>query len=138
MTTTMSEIRLFRLAGGTRRNDAVEAWFRRDDSARRTLARKWFEELRAAGEDVVELLHDDLPTACVGDLALGYVGVFTKHVNVGFFFGAVLPDPAGILEGTGRFMRHVKVRPEAPVDEPALRALVRAAYADLRARASRP
>ena len=49
-------------------------------------------------------------------------------MNVGFFLGARLADPAGLLEGTGRYMRHVKLRPGAQVDEQALAALIRAAY----------
>jgi hypothetical protein len=40
--------------------------------------------------------------------------VFTAHVNVGFFRGAELSDPNGLLQGTGKFMRHVKLRPGAP------------------------
>jgi hypothetical protein len=83
---------------------------------------------------VTELLHDGHPTACVEDAAFGYVGVFTAHVNIGFFRGASLPDPAGLLQGSGRFMRHVKARPDALPDADALRALVLAAYADIKAR----
>lgn len=91
--------------------------------------------MRACGEDVLELLHDGHPTACVRTLAFGYVNAFTAHVNVGFFLGASLHDPAGLLEGTGRFMRHVKLRPGVPVDEPALEALIREAYRDISRRA---
>jgi hypothetical protein len=90
--------------------------------------------MRECGDDVVELLHDYHPTVCVGDAAFGYVNVFRDHVNVGFFHGAVLPDPAGLLEGTGKRMRHVKVRPDADVDAAALNALIAASYADIKAR----
>ena len=98
------------------------------------LARRWFEEIRSCGDDVRELLHDGHPTACVGDVAFGYVNAFTAHVNVGFFRGAELADPEGLLEGTGRFMRHVKLRPAEEVDERALRGLIRASYADIKRR----
>jgi len=54
------------------------------------------------------------------------------HVNVGFFRGASLNDPARLLEGTGKRMRHVKIRPPDPVDEAALTRLIAAAYADMR------
>ena len=73
--------------------------------------------MRACGDDVRELLHDGHPTACVGSAAFCYVSAFTAHVNVGFFLGAELPDPAGLLEGTGIFMRHVKL--DARVKRPA-------------------
>jgi hypothetical protein len=57
---------------------------------------------------------------------------FTAHVNVGFFLGAQLADPAGLLEGTGKSMRHVKLRPGDDIDREALAALIQAAYARVR------
>ncbi len=90
--------------------------------------------MRSCGPDVTELLHDGHPTSCVEGIALGYVNAFSSHVNVGFFLGATLDDPAHILQGTGRFMRHVKVQADAPVNEGALRNLIAFAYADLKAK----
>jgi hypothetical protein len=90
--------------------------------------------MRGCGDDVRELLHDGHPTACVGDAAFAYVNAFKAHVNVGFFRGAELGDPAGLLEGTGKFMRHVKLKPERNVDARALRKLIDTAYADMKRR----
>jgi hypothetical protein len=90
--------------------------------------------MRQRGADVRELMHDGCPTACVGDAAFAYVNVFTHHVNVGFFFGATLRDPAGLLEGTGKRGRHVKLRPDRQVDTAALAALVDEAYLDIKTR----
>lgn len=90
--------------------------------------------MRSQGPDVHELLHDGQPTACIDGVALGYVNAFKRHVNVGFFLGASLSDPTGLLEGTGRFMRHVKVRPGIASGEAALTSLISDAYADLKAR----
>ena len=98
------------------------------------IAQHWFDVMRARGDDVRELLHDGHPTACVGDAAFAYVNAFTAHVNVGFFRGADLADPAQLLEGTGKYMRHVKLRPGAEVDAAALTELVDAAYADMSGR----
>jgi len=98
------------------------------------LACHWFEVMRACGDDVRELLHDGHPTACVGDAGFGYINVFTAHVNVGFFRGAALPDPHGLLEGTGKFMRHVKLVPGLELDAGALTHLITAAYDDMKAR----
>ena len=98
------------------------------------MAREWFKRMRECGEDVRELMHDGAPTACVGDAALGYVGVYTAHVNVGFFHGAFLPDPAGLLEGTGKRMRHVKLKPGIEIDSAALSSLIEAAYLDIKER----
>lgn len=125
---------LFRLSGATRRDPDVDAWFAAPEHDLRRLVQPWFEALRASGPDVEVLLHDGHPTACVGGAAFAYVDAFSAHVNIGFFHGAALDDPAGLLEGAGKRMRHVKVRWGRPVDAEALNALIAAAYRDIRAR----
>lgn len=125
---------LFRLSGAARRDRDVEAWFFAPDHELRRLAAPWFEQMRACGPDVREVMHDGCPTACVEDAAFAYVAAFTDHVNVGFFHGAALPDPAGLLEGTGKRMRHVKVRWGREIDAAALAGLIAAAYRDMGAR----
>lgn len=90
--------------------------------------------MRSCGDDVTETLHDGMPTACVGDAAFAYVNAFTVHASVGFFHGNALPDPAGLLEGAGKRMRHVKLRPAVEADEDALAALIAAAYENVRRR----
>lgn len=126
--------RILRFDGAVVRDPAIDAWWGGRRAELAALARPWFERMRACGDDVRELMHDGCPTACIGDAAFGYVNAFTAHVNVGFFQGAALSDPQGLLEGAGRFMRHVKLRPGLAVDEPALAALVARAYADMRRR----
>jgi hypothetical protein len=116
------------------RAPAIEAWMQRHADALGAIARRWFEVMRACGGDVREWLHDGHPTACVGDAAFGYVNAFKAHVNVGLFRGAELADPAGLLEGSGKYMRHVKLRPESGIDAAALEKLIGAAYRDMRRR----
>ncbi|HTX48269.1 MAG TPA: DUF1801 domain-containing protein [Caulobacteraceae bacterium] len=125
---------LFRLSGGFRRDPSVVAWFAAPDHELRRMAQPWFERMRGCGADVLELLHDRHPVACVGDAAFGYVNAFTAHVNVGFFHGATLDDPAGLLEGTGKRMRHVKVRWGETANDAALAELIAAAYRDIQLR----
>ncbi len=98
------------------------------------IAREWFEAMRTCGDEVRELLHDGCPVACLGDAPFGYVNVFTSHVNVGFFHGASLPDPAGMLQGNGKYMRHVKLRSVEAANAAALSRLIEAAYSDIKAR----
>ena len=98
------------------------------------IAQRWFEVMRDCGDDVRELLHDGHPTACVGDAAFAYVNAFKAHVNVGFFRGAEIADPERLLEGTGKFMRHVKLGPEREVDATALMKLIETAYTDMKGR----
>lgn len=124
---------LFHFADAVRRDDAVDRWF--DDRGELGLiAKRWFDTMRDCGDDVRELLHDGHPTACVADAAFGYVNAFTSHVNVGFFRGAELDDPSSILEGSGKYMRHVKIRPGEPLNEDALHRLIEEAYADMKGR----
>jgi hypothetical protein len=125
---------LLRFPSSVKRDPAIEDWMREHSGELGAIARRWFEVMRVCGDDVRELLHDGHPTACVGDAAFGYVNAFTAHVNVGFFRGAEIADPAGLLEGTGRFMRHVKLRPEREVDSTALIKLVETAYTDMKGR----
>src|SRR5689334_5743749 len=116
--TTKSEPRasqLLRFPSAVERDPAIEVWMRGHSGELGAIAQRWFEAMRECGTDVRELLHDGHPTACVGDAAFAYVNVFKDHVNVGFFRGAEIDDPERLLEGTGRFMRHVKLRPERDV-----------------------
>ena len=123
-----------RFNGAIRHQPDIDRWFLKQRPELATIARDWFSQMRTCGADVTELLHDGHPTACVGDAAFGYVNVFTAHVNVGFFHGASLPDPSALLQGTGRFMRHVKLQPGALADRKSLEALVNAAYDDIKTR----
>lgn len=125
-----------RFDGAVRREQKIDQWIEARRPELGAIARVWFEEMRRCGPDVTELLHDGHPTACVTDAAFGYVNVFTAHVNIGFFHGASLEDPAGLLQGSGRFMRHVKARPGNLPDHASLQALVRAAYVDIKRRLS--
>jgi hypothetical protein len=113
---------------------AIEAWLCAHSGPLGGLARQWFQRMRGCGDEVRELLHDGCPVACLGDAPFAYVNVFTAHVNVGFFRGAALPDPHCLLQGDGKFMRHVKLRPEVPTESAALAALIDAAYRDIKAR----
>ena len=128
----MSDI--FRFPSAVRRDPSVEAWFSRPDDELRRIALPWFEQMRGCGADVRELLHDRHPIACAGDAAFAYVDAFSAHANVGFFFGATLDDPAGLLEGAGKRMRHVKLRWGQPVNDAALSELIAAAYRDIQLR----
>jgi hypothetical protein len=125
---------LLRFPTAVRRDPAIDVWLRAQRAELRPFVTTWFARMRRCGGDVRELMHDGCPTACAGDAAFGYVAAYRDHVNVGFFFGALLDDPAGLLEGTGKRGRHVKLRPGRDVDAAALARLVDAAYLDIRAR----
>jgi len=123
-----------RFPTAVRRDLEIDAWFGAPNHELRRMVQPWFEEMRALGPDVRELMHDHCPTACVGEAAFAYVNAFATHVAVGFYQGATLPDPASLLEGAGKRMRHVKLRWGERIDEAALSQLIEAAYRDMRAR----
>ncbi len=125
---------LFRLSLGVKRDPAVEAWLSRQSGELGTIARTWFGRMRACGLDVLEMMHDGCPVACVKDVPFAYINVAKTHVTVGFHLGAELKDPARLLEGTGKRMRHVKVKPGVPLDAKALSALILQSYDLVKAR----
>jgi hypothetical protein len=125
---------LLRFNGAVERDPAIDAWMKTHAGELGAIARQWFGVMRKCGDEVRELLHDGCPVACLGDAPFGYVNVFTSHVNVGFFHGAALRDPARLLQGTGKFMRHVKLRPETATNAGELSKLIDAAYADIKER----
>jgi len=125
---------LLRFSGAMKRDPAIDRWLRGQRDELRPLAEEWFARMRQCGDDVRELMHDGCPVACVEDAPFGYVNVFKAHVNVGFFHGAELEDPAGLLEGTGKHMRHVKLRPGREPDRASLGELIEAAYSAIKAR----
>ena len=53
-----------------------------------------------------------------------YLAPYKKHLNLGFMYGADLPDPRNLLEGAGKDLRHIKIRSAAQLDDPAIRELI--------------
>ena len=132
----MTDLRskLMRFPGAVERDPAVELWLNAQAVAFGSIAREWFLRMRECGGDIRELMHDGCPVGCVEDAPFGYVNVFRAHANVGFFYGAELADPMRLLQGSGKRMRHVKVKPNADLNSRALSALIDVAYADIKTR----
>lgn len=112
----------------------IDRWLADQSEDLRPIVSHWIAAIRGCGDRVRELIHDGHPTFCVDDAAFTYVSAFTSHVNIGFFRGADLPDPARLLQGTGKYMRHVKLVPARGVDRVALACLIEAAYQDMNSR----
>jgi hypothetical protein len=125
---------LLRFSGSIKHDPAIETWLDQLPPELGAIARRWFARIRECGDDVLELMHDGCPTACIEDVPFAYVGVYKTHVNVGFFLGAQLRDPKRMLLGSGKRMRHVKVKPGEELDSAALSALIEAAYLDVKTR----
>ena len=130
----MIRSQFLRFNGAVQRDPAIDAWIKKHAGELGAIAHEWFEVMRECGDEVRELLHDGCPTACLGDAPFAYVNVFTSHVSVGFFHGAALSDPARLLQGNGKFMRHVKLTPGTGTNAAALTSLIEAAYSDIKSR----
>lgn len=128
----MDKSQILTLDGAVEKDPAIAAWLQDHAGPSGDIAWRWFEVMRNCGKDVRELLHDGNAVACVAGAPFAYAGAFKAHASVGFFRGSELPDPAGILEGAGRLMRHVKLKPGVSVDEKALERLIREAYTNIK------
>ena len=120
--------KVFRLSGTVRHSQAVDEWLSSSPADLYAIAREWFEVMRQCGKLVTEIIHDGCPVACVGDVAFAYVNVFKAHINVGFYLGAFLDDPEKLLEGTGKRMRHIKLKPDIKPNKPYLKRLIKQSY----------
>jgi hypothetical protein len=122
---------LLRFNNTLEQDPAIEPWFQNHTTDLAAIAHHWWKQMRNAGDEV---FHDGCPNACLGDIPFACVNIFRAHVNVGFFQGASLPDPSHLLEGTGKFMRHVKLRPGTSINEAALSKLIETAWEDIQSR----
>jgi len=125
---------VMRFPNAVRRSAEVQQWLDSHSGPLGDIARHWFARLREGGDDVCELMHDGCATACIGDGAFAYVGIYRAYVSIGFFHGTVLPDPEAVLEGSGRFMRHVTLKEGAEGRTRQVQALISAACLDMRQR----
>lgn len=125
---------ILRFNGAVERDPAIAMWMKQHGGELGAIAQRWFQEMRQCGDEVRELLHDGCPVACLGDAPFAYVNAFTSHANVGFFHGAALPDPSRLLQGAGKSMRHVKLKPGTATNSAAISRLIEAAYADIKVR----
>jgi len=113
---------------------SMDSWLEQKPQALRPLAIKWFNAIKRCGLDVQDIFHDNYPIGCVEHSPFAYINVFTSHVNLGFFYGAELPDGSGLLEGTGKRMRHIKMKPGTNLDDQKVLTLIKASYQDIKDR----
>src|SRR5258708_24451354 len=92
-----ARVDILRLSGAAKRGPAVDTWLIDGPVELRAIAQKWFMHMRQSGEDVRELMHDGCLVACVVDAPFAYGNSVNSHVNVGFFYGALLEDPGCLL-----------------------------------------
>lgn len=98
-----------------------------------TIAKKLRALVHSVDKETVETvrLGDNAITFGVGERKMldgcAYVMPLREYVNFGFYQGALLKDPKGLLEGTGKGLRHVKIRSVKDAANPALKTLLKQA-----------
>jgi hypothetical protein len=105
---------------------SVAAYVAGVDDAMRPLFKHVRAFVRKHAPELTERLFMDVPSYFLGDELRFYLADHSRHVNLGFTTGAHVPDPDGLLEGTGKNLRHVKVRSREDLS-PALARLLRRA-----------
>jgi hypothetical protein len=94
--------------------------------------------IRGLDKDVVEIvwLNQKIASYGIGPKKMSehyaYMAVQGNHVNLGFYHGTSLADPGKLLEGTGKELRHVKLREASAVASKAITDLLRQAITDRR------
>ncbi|MCE7990618.1 MAG: DUF1801 domain-containing protein [Roseivirga sp.] len=123
--------KLLRYTGKDLQDIHFTDWLEQKPVALHQIAQKWFNAIKHSGSETEDIFHDNYPIVCVDSAPFAYINVFTSHVNLGFFYGAYLPDPTGLLEGSGKHMRHIKLRPGVNHNEKEVLILLECAYADI-------
>ena len=122
-----------RYAGAVRRDPAIDAYVRsRPAPAGEALARL-VAIARAAEPRHDEILHRGAPSFCIDGEPYCYLVDYARHVTLGVCHGFALPDPEKLLEGRGKWTRHVRVRLGASFDADAVSRLVAASARRVRA-----
>ena len=108
-------------------SNEITDWLDSVEESEQTLAASVIAFIRESLDDADETVKWNNPCFVVAGSNCLYVSAQDGYVNLGFYEGTSLDDPAGLLEGTGKKMRHVKVHSSDELDNPALTDLVRAA-----------
>jgi len=95
------------------------------------LTRQVLAKLRERFPGAVEMVYDKKRGMVVGfcpderaSNVINSIGVYSKWINLYFFEGDSLPDPDGLLQGSGHTVRHIRIDSAADLDRPAVKALM--------------
>ena len=127
----MSKEPILRFTGKDLQDISFDEWLETKPTELGHIAYRWFDIMKTIGPEVQDIFHDNYPIVCYESAPFAYVNAYAKHVNVGFFYGAELLDDKRLLEGTGKRMRHIKIRPDQEINEEAIKRLIQDAYFDI-------
>jgi hypothetical protein len=123
-----------RYPGAKRRDPAIDAYARSVEGPLGSTIIRLVSLVRSAVPGHDEVLFHGAPSFCIEGEPFCYLVGYPRHVNLGFCDGVALSDPAGLLRGRGKSMRHVRLAPEKPFPAAALAHLVAQSVRRVRAR----
>jgi hypothetical protein len=127
---------VLRLKDTQQHDRRIDEWLDSFDGELAAIAREAVRMCRFYAVGGGETLHDGNPVTCIDGAPFASVSMQKDHVRLGFFQGASLPDPTGLLTGKDKAMRYIRLAPRAGLDAAAIADLIQAAYDDMSLRAS--
>jgi len=113
--------------------EVVQAWLEKLPAGKKPIIETLSNLIASVAPEAHEMIYHDAlgygPTDS-GFYRILYITVFKEHVNLGFFFGGYVPDPEGLLIGSGKRLRHIKIRSVQDCENPAIRSLLAEAWVD--------
>jgi hypothetical protein len=108
---------------------AVDAWFRDIEPTQRSTLSALRRLVLGVAPEAIEEIKWRRPCYSNARGLFCYLHTTGSYAILGFQKGAALDDPEGLLEGTGKAMRHIKFRNGRRPDDPAVAALLKQAAA---------
>jgi hypothetical protein len=112
--------------------EPVRAWLENLPAEKKTIIERLRRLIASVAPEAHEIIYHDALWYGPADSGypILYITVFKAHVNLGFFFGGFVSDPEGLLVGSGKRMRHIKIRSLHECENPAITSLLAQAWAD--------
>jgi hypothetical protein len=113
--------------------ETVRAWLENLPAEKKPIIETLRRLIASVAPEAHEIIYQDALRYSLTDSGVDqilYLAIFEKHINLGFFFGGFLPDPEGLLVGSGKRMRHIKIRSLQESENPAITSLLAQAWAD--------
>ena len=108
---------------------ACQSWIEEQPAEHQTWLAALRQQIVATVPETEESFKWSRPCYAIGGTLFCYLAAAKNYVTIGFHRGAELPDPDGMLEGTGKGMRHLKVRSESDASSKVVRELIHDAAA---------
>ena len=112
--------------------ESVRAWLENLPAEKKPIIERLRRLIEAVAPEAHETIYHDALWFGPPDSGypILYITVFKAHVNLGFFYGGFVPDPERLLVGSGKRMRHIKIRSVQECENPAITRLLAQAWAD--------